>query len=64
MNKRITSLYVIVSDNKVVSFGNLKDTITVFQNIEPESRNYQFYYRQFQKSDSFTLGLYHFQRLV
>ena len=64
MNKRITSFYVIVIKSKVIAFGNLKDTITTFQNIDPDARNYQFYYRQFKESDTFTLGLYHFQRLL
>ena len=64
MNKRITSLYVIVSNNKVIAFGNLKDTITTFQISVNEARNYQFYYRKFQKLDSFTINNYHFQRLI
>jgi hypothetical protein len=64
MDKRITSLYVIISDNKVVAFGNLQDTVEGFQAVNPEARNYMFYYREFKKAASFTLGEYHFQRLI
>ena len=65
MNKNITSFYIVNKDNKTVAFGsNLKEFYNSFKEIESEARNYQFYYRQFAKSDSFTIGSYHFQKLV
>ena len=65
MNKNITSFYIVNKDNVTVAFGsNLKEFYNMFKNIEPEARNYQFYYREFQKSGSFVIGSYHFQQLV
>lgn len=65
MNKNITSFYIVNKDNQTIAFGsNLKGFYTMFKKIYPEARNYQFYYREFQKSDSFTIGYYHFQQLV
>lgn len=65
MNKNITSFFVANKGNVTVAFeSNLKDFVRIFQNIEPEARNYQYYYRQFQKSSSFDWGDYHFQQLV
>jgi hypothetical protein len=64
MNKRITSFYTIVLDSKVIAFGNLKDIHYIFKNIYPEARNYQFYYRKFQKEPYFVWEGYHFQQLV
>lgn len=65
MNKNITSFYIVNKDNQTVAFGsNLKEFYIMFSNIYSESRNYQYYYRQFAKSDSFTLGSFHFQQLV
>lgn len=64
MNKRITSFYVVILDSKVIAFGNLKDTINTFQSINKEARNYQFYYREFKKIDSFKIDNYTFQKLV
>ncbi len=64
MNKRITSLYTIVLDNKVIAFGNLKDIHDTFKGIYPGARNYQFYYREFQKDPYFVWEGYHFQQLV
>ncbi|UII80027.1 hypothetical protein [Flagellimonas sp. CMM7] len=65
MNKNITSFFVANKDNVTVAFeSNMADFIKVFQNVEPEARNYQYYYRQFQKGDSFDWNGYHFQQLV
>jgi len=65
MNKNITSFYVANKDNITIAYeSNLKDLITMFQNLEPEARNYQYYYRQFKKHSSFEWNDYHFQQLV
>ena len=64
MNKRITSLYTIVLNNKVIAFGNLKDIHITFKNVYPEARNYMFYYRKFKKEPYFVWENYHFQQLI
>lgn len=65
MNKNITAFFVVNKNNVTVAFeSNLSDFVEMFQKIEPTARNYMFYYRQFKKSKSFTIGKYHFQQLV
>jgi len=64
MNKRITVLYVIIGNNEVVGFGNLKETVSMFQEEYKDARNYAYYYRQFKKSNKFTIGNYSFERLI
>lgn len=69
MNDRIGSLYLAIIDNKAVCFEtNLKDFVYIFTIIEPAARNYDWFYRQFKKSNMFTALVshkqYHFQRLV
>jgi len=68
MNKRIGPFYVIVSDNKVISFGNLQDTLQGFDSIDYSKKFYMRYYRKFKKSDNFTEVIegktYYFQRLI
>lgn len=65
MNQNITSFYVVNSKNITVAYeSNLADLITMFQKIEPNARNYQYYYRQFKKESTFTEGQYTFQQLV
>ena len=64
MNKRITVLYVIISNNEVVGFGNLKETVTMLQQEYKDARNYAYYYRRFKKSTKFTIDNYYFERLI
>lgn len=65
MNKNITSFFVANKGNVTIAFeSNLADFVKVFQNIEPKARNYQYYYREFQKSQSFDWQGYKFQQLV
>ncbi len=65
MNKNITSFYVAVKDNHVIAFeSNLSDFIANFLKIEPSARNYQFYYRKFQKEPYFEWHGYYFQKLI
>jgi len=68
MNKSTKSLYVVVSDNKVIAFGNLKETIITLNRIVSNSRNYQHYYRQFKQEPLFAQQIngksYYFQKLV
>lgn len=50
MIRDLKHLYTAVSDNEVVAFNtNLKYFVESLSNIEPEARNYQYYYREFQK---------------
>lgn len=50
MNKELKKAFVAIKDNKVVVFDtNLKDFVTKLNTLEPESRNYMYYYREFGK---------------
>lgn len=50
MNKELKKAFVAVKDNKVVVFDtNLKDFIKKLNEIESSSRNYMYYYREFEK---------------
>lgn len=52
MNTNITALYVAITENRAVFFEtNLKKFVTELNKLEPKSRNYDYYYRQFDKSD-------------
>lgn len=68
MNSSITTLYVLIENNRVVSFGNMKDIVEDLQNIEPTARIYQYYYRLFKKSPEFKQEIggkvYFFQKLI
>lgn len=65
MNQNITSFYVVNKENITVAYeSNLADFINKFREIEPNARNYQYYYRKFKKSSTFTEGEYTFQQLV
>lgn len=69
MNSHITSFFVINKDNITVAHeSNLSNLIKVFSNIEPNARQYMYYYRLFKKDPQFTQTIdgkeYHFQRLV
>lgn len=65
MNKNITSFYVINKDNITIVFeSNLKYLISRFNKVEPNSRNYMYYYRKFKKNPVFDEGVYTFQQLV
>ncbi len=65
MNRHITAFFVINKENRTVAFGsNLSELQKQFVNIEPKARNYQYYYRKFEKENVFKEGEYTFQRLV
>lgn len=64
MNKRVTSLYVCMVNNKVIAFGNLKDVIDKLSTLDSTTRNYMWYYRKFKETKYFKEGDYFFQRLV
>jgi hypothetical protein len=70
MIRDLKSLYTAVVDNKVVLFDtNLKLFVESLNKLEPESRNYDFYYREFKKSQHLVFqnnkGLeYHLQKLL
>lgn len=58
MNKDVKYLYIAIKDNKVVCFDtNLKNFVEKFLLIEPEARNYDYFYRKFKKVDSFELDM-------
>lgn len=50
MIRDLKSLYVAIKDNEVVLFEtNLKKFLIEFNKIEPDCRNYDYYYREFKK---------------
>lgn len=69
MNKDVKYLYIVIKGNKVVCFDtNLKNFVEKLLVIEPEARNYDYFYRKFKKEDSFEYFLesgkvYNFQKL-
>lgn len=70
MIRDLKSLYTVIVDNKVVLFEtNLKLFIERLNKIEPESRNYDYYYREFKKLNALEFtnnqGVkYHLQKLL
>lgn len=65
MNERIKNLYIANKDNKTICFDtNIKGFHASFEKKCPKSRNYQWFYREFVKNDSFDWEDYHFQKLV
>lgn len=55
MNKDIKRIYIAIRDNHPVAFEtNLKNFWERFVLIEPEIRNYDYFYRKFKKEKSFT----------
>jgi len=63
MNKRVTSLYIIIKDNRCLAFGNLKEIIDYYITID-NSKKYLWYNRKFKKETQFKIGEYHFQKLI
>lgn len=68
MNKRIGSIYVAVKDNEVIAYEtNLKLFVELVSQISPKARNYDWFYRSFEKSIRFSTLIgedeYHFQKL-
>lgn len=50
MNKELKKAFAAIKNNQVVVFDtNLKEFIAKFNVIEPASRNYMYYYREFEK---------------
>ncbi|MDG5490539.1 hypothetical protein [Psychroserpens sp. SPM9] len=70
MIRDLKSLYAVIVENKVVVFEtNLKLFVEKFNELEKESRNYDYYYRQFKKKETLefenTNGVkYHLQKLL
>lgn len=55
MIRDLKNLYTLVIDNKVVMFEtNLKKFVDELNEIEPETRNYDYYYRKFKKINQIT----------
>ncbi len=52
MIRDLKSLYVAIKNNRVILFEtNLKKFWSAFNEIEPDCRNYDYYYREFKKSN-------------
>jgi len=50
MIKNLNALFIAISDNKAVVFDtNLKNMWDKLKAIEPDCRNYDYYYREFKK---------------
>lgn len=70
MIRDLKSLYVAIVDNKVVVFEtNLKLFIEELGKIESETRNYDYYYRKFKRSNMVLLlnsdyKTYYLQKLL
>lgn len=70
MIRDLKSLYVAIVDNEVVVFEtNLKLFVEELTKIESETRNYDYYYREFKKSNKVLLlnndnKEYHLQKLL
>lgn len=65
MNKGIKSFFVANKDNTTVAFGsNLKDMHDMLLKIEPEARNYMYYYRKFQETNSIQWKEYQIQKII
>lgn len=58
MNKDVKYLYIVIKENKVVCFDtNLKNFVEKFLVIEPEARNYDYFYRKFKKDEYFEVDI-------
>lgn len=71
MNKNLYTFYVAILENEVVCFDtNLKLFVEQFNKLVPDSRNYDWFYRQFKsKGDKFShefsgSKVYFFQKVV
>lgn len=70
MIRDLKSLYTAVVDNKVVLFDtNLRLFVEGLNKLEPNTRNYDYYYREFKKSQHLVFqndkGLtFHLQKLL
>lgn len=69
MNNNLRDLYVAIVNNEIVCFEtNLKEFQIAFEKMEPSTRNYQWFYREFKKTTYFKLELsgkdYYFQKVV
>ena len=52
MIRDLKSLYVAIKDNRVILFEtNLKKFWIAFNKVEPNCRNYDYFYREFKKSN-------------
>lgn len=50
MNKGLKKAFVAIKNNEAVVFDtNLKEFVLKLNRIEPETRNYMYYYREFEK---------------
>lgn len=70
MIRDLKSLYVLINANKVIVFDtNLKSFVEKLNEFESDSRNYDYYYRQFKKLNTIEFtnskGVeYHLQKLL
>jgi hypothetical protein len=70
MIRDLKSLYTAIVDNKVVLFEtNLRLFVEGLNKLEPDTRNYDYYYREFKKSKHLVFlsenGLvYHLQKIL
>lgn len=70
MIRDLKSLYTATIDNRVVLFDtNLKSFVESLNELEQETRNYDYYYREFKKNQLIVFqnnkGLvYHLQKLL
>lgn len=69
MLQGLKALYIVIFNGRVILFEtNLRSFVREFEKIEKESRNFDFFYRQFKKTTYFQMNFsnkeYHFQRLL
>jgi len=70
MIRDLKAFYVAIIENEVVCFDtNLKLFVEQFGKLAPDSRNYDWFYRQFKASDKFSHtfngnNVYFFQKVV
>lgn len=69
VNNNLKALYVAIVENEIVCFDtNLADFHAQFLKMEPTTRIYQWFYREFKKMPHFKLEIsgktYYFQKVV
>jgi len=66
MNQNVGKLFFIIKNNEVIECdSNLKDLVSRLPSAIAGIRSYDYYYRQFTKSNSFQFEFnseYHFQK--
>jgi len=69
MIRDLKAFYVAIKDNEVVKFGtNLTTFYEGFKQLEPDIRNYEWFYRQFKKEKYFKISIdsneYYLQKVI